>query len=179
MELAKKLTLQSMNKVRGGFKNVTEPRFVGRIIGIAHNAEAKTTAIGDYWEFSGEFEGTNSDGEIIVAPVCMLPEPAASSLATMVGEGGAVKFGFDFHVHPRGDIPIGYEFVTKPLLELKPSSLLADMKASIPALPAPKSTQAALPDVPQVTHSETTCIPGLSIRMADPMTSLPRRAAAR
>src|SRR5574337_1385958 len=150
MELARKLTLQSMNKVRGGFKNVDKPRFVGRIIGIAHNAEAKASALGNYWEFTGEFEGTNSEGEIVVSPVCMLPEPAASSLATMVGTGGAVKFGFDFHVHPRSDVPIGYEIVTKPLLELKPSSLLADMKVTLPALPAPKSAQTSLPDVAQI-----------------------------
>src|SRR5574337_1148684 len=154
MELARKLTLQSMNKVRGGFKNVDTPRFVGRIIAIAHDAAAKASALGNYWEFAGEFEGTNSDGEIVVSPVCMMPEPAASSLAAMVGEGGAVKFGFDFHVSPRSDVPIGYEIITKPLLELKSSNLLADLKTALPALPAPN--QSTLPDVPLVANYEET-----------------------
>ena len=145
MEIARKVTVGGINNVRKGFKGITEKTFVARILGIVHSAKVEDGQLGAYVKFQGEFQGTNMHGEITAAPVCMLPEPAASMLhAAVQGSEGSVKFGFDFYVVPDESVAIGYKYVTTPLVEAKPSNPLADMLASmpeLPKLPTPKQAQ--------------------------------------
>lgn len=135
MEVAKKITLQGINSVRGGFKNVKERRFIGRILGIAQAVDLKDSAFGSYHSFTGEFRGINEDGEETVAPVCIMPPMAAGPLASALKDG-SVKFGFDFFVEPNEKSSVGYEIKCKPLMEVKNSSFLDELVATLP--PAPK-----------------------------------------
>lgn len=146
MEIARKMTVGGINNVRKGFKGVTETKLVARILGIADTAVQEDGALGSYWKFTGEFQGTNEQGEMHAAPVLMLPKPADDMLAAAVKQaaGGSVKFGFDIYVEPREDVAIGYAYKIKPLLEVKPSNPLADLIASIPALPGKAQESLAL-----------------------------------
>ncbi len=151
MQVERKLTIGGMNGVRKGFKGIKEKTFVARVLGIVNSATVEDGQLGAYHKFVGEFQGTNQNGELFTAPVCMLPEPASGMLYTAVqsAEGGSVKFGFDFHVVPDESVAIGYKYATTPLLETKPSNPLAEMLASIPALP-----QLAAPSQPALTGTE-------------------------
>ena len=147
MQVARKISVGSINGVRSGFKGTTEKTFVARIVGIASSAEAKESQFGTYWKFTGEFQATNMEGEIIGAPACMLPEPSAGMLAAAVKESnGGVQFGFDFFVVPDEKSTTGYVYQVHPLIESKPSNPLADLLQGVPELPklaAPKSPDAA------------------------------------
>ncbi len=146
MQVARKISVGGINGVRSGFKGITEKTFVARIVGIANSADAKESQFGAYWKFSGEFQATNQEGEIIAAPVCMLPEPAAGMLAAQIKEAGnGVQFGFDFFVVPDEKSTTGYTYQTSPLMESKPSNPLEDLLKAVPALPAlPAPKQPAL-----------------------------------
>ena len=50
--------------------------------------------------------------------------------------GSGVQFGFDFYIEPREDVAIGYSYVTKPLMEQKPSDPLAALENQIAPVPA-------------------------------------------
>lgn len=155
MQIARKITVGTINGIRGGFVVAEgETRLVGRIYGMAGAVETKESTYGPYQRFKGEFRAINEDGEEIGAPILMLPEPAsgmlAAALATESGKSG-VQFGFDIFVQstPKkqpGDR--GYQYVIKPLLETAPSDPLKALAASLPALPAPAAPkQAALTGV--------------------------------
>lgn len=136
--VVKKLSPGSINEIRGGFKNVKERMFVARIMGVAYRAEQKEDKkFGSvYFKFVGKFEATNMNGEIFAAPVCYLPEPVQTMLAHSVNEveNAAVKFAFDIFVNPRADVPIGYEYQVKPLVQPEENDELSDMRGSLPAL---------------------------------------------
>lgn len=159
MQIAKKITIGTINGIRGGFacnwtegKPETQAAFLaGRIIGIARSVDAKQTTYGEAARFTGEFRAINQDGEEIAAPTLYLPSPADGLLKSAIVEadGGAVNFAFDIYVQPTpkkqpGDR--GYEYVIKPLLETKPSDPLAELAKALPA-PAIKPKQEQLPGV--------------------------------
>lgn len=155
MQILKKMSVATLNSIRGGFKDVTETRLVGRIFGIVSGVETKETTIGASLKFTGEFRGINGDGEEFMAPVCYLIEPAAGMLAAAFAgaEGRPVNFGFDIFVSPkekRSPVDLGYEYQIKPLLETRASDpMLALMSsANAPAIPAK-------PKQPQLTGIET------------------------
>lgn len=136
MQIARKITIGGLNGVRKGFKGITEETFVARIVGIVQSSKVEEGQLGSYIKFTGEFQGTNMDGLVTMAPVCMLPEPAASMLHTAVNESeGSVKFGFDFFVVPDESVAIGYKYSITPLIETKPSNPLTDMLATFRAIP--------------------------------------------
>ncbi len=154
MELANKITIGGINKVRKGFKGVTERKHVARIIGIARTADLKPSEnMADSYKFGGEFRAYNSDGEEFASAVCYMPDPAQSLLATAVENdktGAGVQFGFDFYIVPREDVPMGYSYEIKPLMEAKPSDALAALAQTMPTLPALAAPKAE----GEATHSE-------------------------
>jgi len=139
MQISRKLSVSVLNNIRKGFKNVTESRYVGRIYGIARGAVVEEGVNGPYIKFVGEFRGVSPTGEIFAAPVAFLPAPADGLLADAVKgdqHGSGVQFGFDFYIEPREDVAIGYSYVTKPLMEQKPSDPLAALENQIAPVPA-------------------------------------------
>ena len=156
MEIAKKISVGTINGMRGGFvcdyEKSKEPFFAARIVGIASAVETKVTTYGDSLKFTGEFQATNMDGEIVAAPVAYLVAPADGMLKdALISTKQPVRFAFDIYVQPTpkknpGDR--GYEYKVKPLLESKPSDPLGEMLQGLPA-PAVKPKQ------PQLTGTET------------------------
>lgn len=145
MQIARKISVGSINGVKAGFKGVTETTLVGRLVGQAMAATQHDGEKGSYTKFKGEFRAINADGEEVAAPVMFLPSPAQEMLADAVkaAEGKAVAFGFDVFVVPNATAVLGYEYKIKPLLETAPSDPLKALMAGLPAMEL-KPKQAAL-----------------------------------
>ena len=146
MELVTKISVGSINKIRKGFKGVTERKHVMRVIGIARSAELKVSEnMADSKKFVGEFRAWNSEGEEFSSPVMYIPEPAQSLLASAVEADGhnGIQFGFDFFIVPNENVPIGYNYEIKPLMESKPSDALSALISHVgaPKLAAPAADQ--------------------------------------
>lgn len=147
MELVTKISIGSINKIRKGFKAVTERKHVMRVVGIARSAELKVNEnMADSKKFVGEFRAWNSEGEEFSSPVMYIPEPAQSLLASAVEVDGhnGIQFGFDFFIVPNENAPIGYNYEIKHLMESKPSDALSALISHVgaPKLAAPVAAQA-------------------------------------
>lgn len=156
MEISRKITLGSINGLRGGFAAPKEKTFAGRIFGIVNSVSVEDSQYGQYNKFVGEFRAVNQDGVESAAPVMMLPEPASTMLADACADSKSVKFGFDFYLQPDEKSKTGYTYATEPLFETKPSDLLAEMTQGLtpPKLPAPK--QPALPGTEKAADEKAT-----------------------
>lgn len=143
MKILKKITVGSINGVRGGF--VARELFginqdgscantrvtLMTVIGIADGFKEKTSEnMGTSYGFTGQFKAINKDGEHCVGPVLYLPEPAQSLIKQSL-EGGALSVDIGFVVDAiRNDTSIkGYDFELKPLEAPKSSSALEALEA--------------------------------------------------
>ena len=116
------------------------------VIGIANKTKTGQSDYGPWTALVGQFEATNYEsGEIFVAPQCFLPEPLNSMLAGTLEETdeegkqvtASVQFAVEVGVKP-SDVPIGYEYTTKELVEADTADPLAALRDSAAkALPAP------------------------------------------
>ena len=147
MKLVKKITMASVNNIRGGFKNV-DPKgasFLGmRVVGLVRGYDTLVSpTMGESQKFYGEIRAENREGEEFASPCCFVPEPAQGLLRSAVdaADGLAVEFGFDILVVPDAESMVGYHFDIVPLLETKPSDALLTLTNRIknPALAAPTS----------------------------------------
>lgn len=156
----KKLSVASINSVRGGFKEVTATRFVGRILGIVRNVESKPTNFGVATSFKGDFLAFNAEGKQFISPACYLPGPAEKflikALTAKETEGKELTFAFDFFVAPtkKGNkLDLGYEFQVTALSEITPLNNMAILLASV-TVPLPANPgQPELPGVPEAVES--------------------------
>lgn len=143
MKILKKITVGSINGVRGGF--VARELFninsdgtsaktrvtVMTVIGIADGFKEKTSEnMGTSYGFTGQFKAINKDGVPCVGPVLYLPEPAQSLIKQSL-EGGALSVDIGFVVDAiRNDTSIkGYDFELMPLEAPKSSSALEALEA--------------------------------------------------
>lgn len=159
MKILKKISIGSINSVRGGFnamalfglhpdpkdKNKTlaerERVTVMTVIGIVNSYAEKTSeTMGVSFAFKGEFKAINKDGENCIAPMCYLPEPAQSLIKGAVDEGNtAIEIGFVVDAIRADDALKGYEFELKPLQEPKASSALDHLAQRLLGGPEPQS----------------------------------------
>ena len=147
MQLLKKLSVATA--VAGGkafLAGVKAETPVLRVAGIARGVEELPTQYGIAQKFKGEFRGTDlQTGKISASPVLYLPAPIDGMLAAAVAasEGKPVEFAFDIYVKPSNrEGGVGYEYITKTLMEAAPSDPLAALLATLPAAPvAPKQPQ--------------------------------------
>jgi hypothetical protein len=155
MQIARKISVGSINGVKSGFKGIKEPTLVGRLVGQAMGVSAHESEKGTYQKFKGEFRAINADGEEIAAPVMYLPSPAQEMLADAINaaDGKAVAFGFDIFAVPNPTAVLGYEYKIKPLLETAPSDPVKQLMAGLPPLEI-KPKQAALPGVSETDKAE-------------------------
>lgn len=137
MKLLKKITIGSVNGVRGGLKDIKGRVLVIVIAGITGAYKEKTSeTMGTSYAFLGEFRAINMDGEEAAAPVAYLPEPAQSMLKTQIDDlvnsgGGNVEFGFKFYAVEDDTAIKGYAFECEPLMEAKPSNALGHLTARL------------------------------------------------
>jgi len=141
--IAKKISIGSLNGLRGGFKKesvTAEPMLAARIYGRADSFEAKDGgAMGVSFKFVGDFLGVNQYGEITSSPVCYLIAPADGMLVAALknNEGKGVEFGFDFMVVKNDTAVLGYEYKVKPILETTAAEPLLAIQSKITAPPIP------------------------------------------
>jgi hypothetical protein len=98
MEMTRKISVGGINGVRKGFKGITAPTILARVVGIARVTKWEDGDAGTYCKFTGDFSAWNKDGKGYRAPAVFLPEPAQSLLATAVDadeSGNGVEFAFD------------------------------------------------------------------------------------
>lgn len=141
MNVAKQITVGTINGIRKGFKNVTAERLVARIYGIARGIEDGEHPQNGAWvRFNGDFKGINQDGEITIAPTCFLTSPADQLLrsAVVAAEGKDVQFGFDFYVVPHDTAVLGYVYKVRPMMQVEASDPMKALESSfskdLPAL---------------------------------------------
>lgn len=155
MKLLKKLSVATAAATKEFLKSVKGETPILRVVGIARGVEDIQTQYGIAKKFKGEFRGTDlQTGEVSASPVLYLPNPIDLLLAEGVvsSEGKPVEFGFDIFVKPSDrEGGAGYEYVSKTLMEAKPSDPLAALLAHVasvqaPALAAPKAEDPALAD---------------------------------
>lgn len=134
-KLVRKITIGTINGVRGGFKNVQGEFLAMSIIGEAQSFKEHTSeTMGVSYAFNGEFRAKNREGVEYVGPVCFLPEPAQGMLHAALDQEervGGIRFAFDFLVVEDDTAIKGYRFECEPLVEPKPSDALAQFAASI------------------------------------------------
>jgi len=162
MKLLRKISVGTINGVRGGFKNVGKKVRVMTIAGIAHGYKEKVSeTMGVSYAFNGEFRAINLDGEECAAAVAYVPEPVQGMLRAQIDSlrkdgAAAVEFGFHVYVVPDEDAIKGYVFEVEPLIEAKPSTALENLTARIAfkpsgadALPSPEKATDAAPAKPK------------------------------
>jgi len=163
MKLLRKISIGTINGIRGGFKNVNLRARVMTIAGIAHGYKEKTSEnMGTSYAFNGEFRAINLDGEECAAAVAYVPEPVQGMLRAQIDSlqkdgAAAVEFGFHVYVVPSEDAIKGYVFEVEPLIEAKPSTALENLTARIgfsaasgaDALPSPEKAADPAPAKPK------------------------------
>jgi hypothetical protein len=131
----KKITIGTINGVRGGLKDIHGRERVGTIIGVANSyKEHVSETMGISWGFKGEFRAINRDGEEAVSAVCYLPEPAQSLLyAALKDESrvSGVKFGFEVWAIEDETALKGYVFELVSMMDPQPSNELAALAQEI------------------------------------------------
>ena len=106
------------------------------VFGIANGIATGTSDYGDWIKLKGSFEAVRiSDGVVAQSGACILPEPVNSMVAaqlTQVDKDGkrvtqSVQFSFEIGVK-RTETAIGYEYVTRPLVEQGGADPLAALR---------------------------------------------------
>lgn len=130
-----------------------------RVIGLATEVITGNSTYGAWTGFKGQFQATNIlTGEIYRGSQVFLPDTVTDLLAPVVksSENG-VEFAFDIGAKPANNV-IGYEYTINHLMKVEENdplnALSARLLASAPALPAPKTAQAAVTNEAAQTATE-------------------------
>jgi hypothetical protein len=117
------------------------------VFGHAQKTKSGTTDYGTWTALVGRFEAVNTEtGEVFQSPQCFLPEPMQSMITVSLEEldddgnrvTNSVQFSIEVGIKP-SDVPIGYEYTTKEIVEADTADPLAALRdASKDALAAPK-----------------------------------------
>lgn len=124
-------------------KNNGEEVVLMRVLALVSSAEPKETDFGQSWKFLGDFEATNMlDGQVYAAPVAYFPKVLEEALAAHFGAGSSdtVQFAGDIVLKVDHKSNVGYTYQFKPVV-MKAADLLADLRATVNALPAPEATE--------------------------------------
>ncbi len=106
------------------------------VFGIANGCQTGHSDYGDWIKLKGSFEAVRiGDGVVAQSGACILPEPVNSMIAANLmatdDEGKrttqSVQFSFEIGVK-RTETAIGYEYVTRPLVESGGADPLAALR---------------------------------------------------
>lgn len=174
-EILKKITIKDVMGDEFDAKKfiVENPKAQDLIVVIGTTSEviADSSQYGDFFKFVGAFEATRlSDGVVFKAPNCIIPEPLNTLMGQTlmavvkpedmkdeeVGDGNqkrkrkrgktpAAQFGIILGIKPSKKGATGYEWTSKPVVEVQAVDTLKDLRAqvnnAIKALPAPKAEE--------------------------------------
>jgi hypothetical protein len=160
MKLLKKISIGTVNNIRGGLKDVVGRIRVITIAGIANGYAEKTSeTMGISYAFKGEFRAVNINGEEAAAPIAYLPEPAQGLLKAQldgIGESASVEFGFHFFAVEDATAIKGYYWECVPLMEARKSTALENLTARLSFDEVAKTG-----DVPALAHDAAAETPAL------------------
>lgn len=131
MILSRKISLSTINELRGSFPKPAKRAFVGRVFGIVQSVSVEDAG-GQFFKFIGEFRAVNAKGVESGAPVCTLPEPAATALASACKKGIGAQFGYDFWTVPAPESRLGYAYEFSELVKPAPHDSLAHVASALP-----------------------------------------------
>ena len=138
---AKTVMADASQSIRDFAKTKT-PSALFQVYGHANKVRRGESDNGPWIGLIGTFEAVRvEDGLVYQSAQCFLPEPMSSMIAeTLDGENSpeSVQFAFEVGVK-KSDSPVGYEYVTKPIVESTGADPLADLRKQLPALPKPKA----------------------------------------
>jgi len=147
MKLLKKISIGSINSVRGGLKSITGRMLVMAVAGITGSYKEKTSeTMGTSYAFNGEFRAVNQNGEECAGPVLFLPEPIQSLLKGQIDDltkNGGINVEFGFRVYAVEDETAlkGYYFEAESMMEARASTALEDLTKRINLeLPSSRAT---------------------------------------
>lgn len=109
-------------------------RSLMRVIGVATGVRTGTTNFGEFVAFRGQFQATDlSTGKEFRSSQCFLPDDVTGMIHAQLASGDtkAVEFAFDIGIRPRDDLPIGYEYTSKPLLKPSENDPLTNLLAKL------------------------------------------------
>ena len=137
-DLTRKITVASMNSIRGGWAKPSKKSFVARFAGKAAYCEEKQTQFGPYAQFGGYFIAWNAKGDRHESNHIILPEPAQGMVraAIATNNGNTIEFGVDVFIEPDSDPrnARGYRFTCATVFENVDEGL-ARLEKSLPKLP--------------------------------------------
>ncbi len=142
MEILKKITISTVNKLSGTRKDVTARKHTMRVVGICRSVAVKETPYGVGYGFRGDVTAVNENGEEFRSGVCYLPSPIDEMLYSQVkaieeagDKNAAVEYAFDIFVAPSDKSPVGYSYEMVPLISVEQSDPMKALMGAMPPLP--------------------------------------------
>ena len=109
---------------------VTEPKDLFTVIGIATGIRSGQSNYGEWTGLKGQFEVVRcDDGKVLQAPIMILPEPAMMELVGS-GFGYPLQFAFLVRVVPSFN-SAGFEYEVRKLVEPRPYDALDELRMLI------------------------------------------------
>lgn len=131
------------SKAKAENRKVPLARIFGTAAGVVHKVDNRGEPITG---ITGNFEGVNLEtGEVYSSGVLYLPGGIHEMLLNAVDQGeedakgkptyNSVQFAFDISAVPATN-PIGYSYEATQLIEASKADPMAELRASLPAMPA-------------------------------------------
>ena len=115
------------------------------VIGMAVGTKSGTSDFGDWTGLVGQFEATNLEtGERFASANLFLPDVAQGLIEAQLAnaENHQVQFAFVIGAMADSNSPVGYSYTAQPILPPDAKDPLADLRASVLQLEAPKKAVA-------------------------------------
>ena len=110
-----------------------------RVIGIADGVRSGESNFGPWTAFSGDFEAVNMlTGEVSRGPQFFSDKSFTDALLSRMNAnpGAAVEFALEVAIEINDDYPMGFGYVTRPIVE-NAHDRLGALRSRLAALPAP------------------------------------------
>ena len=111
------------------------------VIGVAIGTKTGTSDFGDWTALVGQFEAVNLEtGAIMASANAFLPDVAQGLVIAQLAQEGTQQVQFAFVIGARADegSPVGYSYTAQPMLAPDAKDPLADLRATVLQLEAPK-----------------------------------------
>ena len=115
------------------------------VIGVAVGTKSGTSDFGDWTGLVGQFEAVNLEtGEKFASANLFLPDVAQGLIEAQLAnaENHQVQFAFVIGAMADSNSPVGYAYTAQPILQPDAKDPLADLRASVLQLEAPKKAAA-------------------------------------
>lgn len=144
--ILKKITAKTLGFTMAKIRELVasgQPANLFRIVGVVNSTKAGASDFGPWLKLIGEFTAQNlTTGEVVSAPVAMLPEQVTQQVHAALQGGAAVEFAIELGAI-KTETVVGYEFTVRSMIDIKPTDRLQALmgKAGMLALAAPEASK--------------------------------------